>query len=91
MLIEKLHRQSADYIRDIGEGGERLVVIRDKLDATLHNLFYLLKMVRAKYEVRWTDQAKIDLQRIYEEETRRRNEDVKNKAQKLEALLEKGK
>jgi hypothetical protein len=51
MLIEKLHGQAADYVKDIGQGGEHLAVIRDKLDNTMHNLFYLLKVVRAKYEV----------------------------------------
>lgn len=53
MLIEKLHQQSADYISEVGSGGDKLGVIRDKIDTTLHNAFYVLKIIRSKYEVDW--------------------------------------
>lgn len=51
MLIERLHSQAVQYVREIGDGGEQLPLCRDKIDTTLHNLFYLLKIVRAKFEV----------------------------------------
>ena len=53
MLIDKLHQEAIGYLQALSGNPEMLKVKRDDIDAVLHNIFYLLKIVRAKYQVKW--------------------------------------
>ena len=49
MLIDRLHQNAIGYMKGLSQNPENLAQNKQDMDHTLHNIFYLLKMVRAKY------------------------------------------
>jgi hypothetical protein len=52
MLILKLHTDVISYMKGLSENPEALATSKTDIDNTLHNIFYLLKVIRAKYDVK---------------------------------------
>jgi hypothetical protein len=90
-LIDKLHEDSIGYIRGLAENPENIALKKADIDSTLHNIFYLIKIVRAKYEVIfWSNfKARSNLTEIYKSEIETRKDLGQKKLQKLKEIREK--
>jgi len=80
-MIELLHEQMRAYIKAIGTNPDLLEKIRKDMDATIHNLYYLMKIIRVKIE------ARVSLRKIYQREVELREERRNESAKKLSELL----
>lgn len=62
-LINRLHQTATEYIRYSSLDSEKLKLINTDVVETIHNLMFLLKLVRVKLA------AKADLIELYKHET----------------------
>lgn len=62
-LIQRLHQMTTEYLRYSSVDSEKLKVISSDINETVHNLMFLLKIVRVKLA------AKADLVDLFKHET----------------------